>query len=84
LPPSSPPQSLQKPAVYDDPDATANANLSSRLPYLFACSRFAHYVKCMVRDKIGSTMTRAAVAELAAGMADGLCRWVAGDRRPRT
>ena len=29
-------QSLQKPAEYDDPDATANANLSARLPYLFA------------------------------------------------
>ncbi len=47
-------QSLQKPAEYDDPDATANANLSARLPYLFASSRFAHYLKCMVRDKVGS------------------------------
>ena len=47
-------QSLQKPAEYDDPDATANANLSARLPYLFACCRFAHYLKCIVRDKIGS------------------------------
>jgi type VI secretion system protein ImpC len=55
-------QSLQKPHVYDDPDATANANFSSRLPYLFACSRFAHYLKCMCRDKIGSQMSRGAVA----------------------
>ena len=47
-------QSLQKPAEYTDPDATANANLSARLPYLFACCRFAHYLKCIVRDKIGS------------------------------
>src|SRR5689334_10418421 len=47
-------QSLQKPAVYDDPDATSNANLAARLPYLFATCRFAHYLKCMVRDKIGS------------------------------
>ncbi len=47
-------QSLQKPAEYDDPDATANANLGARLPYLFATCRFAHYLKCMVRDKIGS------------------------------
>ena len=39
-------QSLQKPAEYDDPDATANANLSARLPYLFAVCRFAHYLKC--------------------------------------
>ncbi|AXK63780.1 type VI secretion system contractile sheath large subunit [Burkholderia sp. IDO3] len=47
-------QSLQKPAEYSDPEATANANLSARLPYLFACSRFAHYLKCIVRDKVGS------------------------------
>ena len=47
-------QSLQKPFEYDDPDATANANLAARLPYLFACCRFAHYLKCIVRDKIGS------------------------------
>jgi type VI secretion system protein ImpC len=51
-------QSLQKPQEYDDPAATANANLSARLPYLFATCRFAHYLKCMVRDKIGSSMTR--------------------------
>ena len=47
-------QSLNKPAEYDDPDATANANLAARLPYLFATCRFAHYLKCMVRDKVGS------------------------------
>jgi type VI secretion system protein ImpC len=47
-------QSLHKPAVYDDPDATANAALAARLPYLFATCRFAHYLKCIVRDKIGS------------------------------
>ncbi|HJX53101.1 MAG TPA: type VI secretion system contractile sheath large subunit [Polyangia bacterium] len=47
-------QSLQKPAQYDDPDATANAALAARLPYLFATCRFAHYLKCIVRDKIGS------------------------------
>jgi type VI secretion system protein ImpC len=47
-------QSLQKPGVFDDPDATANANLAARLPYLFATCRFAHYLKCIVRDKIGS------------------------------
>jgi type VI secretion system protein ImpC len=51
-------QSLQKPDEYDDPDATANANLSARLPYLFACSRFAHYLKCIVRDKVGSFKER--------------------------
>lgn len=51
-------QSLHKPAEYDDPDATANANLGARLPYLFASCRFAHYLKCMVRDKIGSFKER--------------------------
>jgi type VI secretion system protein ImpC len=51
-------QSLQKPFEYTDPDATANANLSARLPYLFACCRFAHYLKCIVRDKIGSFKER--------------------------
>jgi type VI secretion system protein ImpC len=51
-------QSLQKPSEYDDPDATANANLAARLPYMFACCRFAHYLKCIVRDKIGSFKER--------------------------
>jgi type VI secretion system protein ImpC len=52
-------QSAHKPAEYDDPDATANANLAARLPYLFATCRFAHYLKCIVRDKIGSFKERA-------------------------
>jgi type VI secretion system protein ImpC len=52
-------QSLNQPAAYDDPDATANANLAARLPYLFATCRFAHYLKCIVRDKIGSFKERA-------------------------
>ena len=51
-------QSLQKPFEYDDPDASANANLAARLPYLFATCRFAHYLKCIVRDKIGSFKER--------------------------
>lgn len=51
-------QSLHKPAEYDDPDATSNANLAARLPYLFATCRFAHYLKCMVRDKVGSYKSR--------------------------
>jgi type VI secretion system protein ImpC len=42
----------------DDPDATANDNLGSRLPYIFACCRFAHFLKCIVRDKIGSFKER--------------------------
>jgi type VI secretion system protein ImpC len=51
-------QSLQKATEYDDPDATANARLSANLPYMFACNRFAHYLKCIVRDKIGSFKER--------------------------
>jgi type VI secretion system protein ImpC len=52
-------QSLQKPVEYTDPDATANARLAARLPYLFASCRFAHFLKCMVRDKVGSFKERA-------------------------
>jgi type VI secretion system protein ImpC len=51
-------QSLQKPTEYTDPDATSNARIAARLPYLFASCRFAHYLKCMVRDKVGSFMER--------------------------
>ena len=51
-------QSLNKPQEYEDPDATANANLAARLPYLFPTCRFAHYLKCIVRDKIGSFKER--------------------------
>ena len=52
-------QSLQKPQEFENPQATANAMLSARLPYLFATCRFAHYLKCMVRDKLGSFKERA-------------------------
>jgi type VI secretion system protein ImpC len=51
-------QSLHKPAEYDDADASANAALAARLPYLFATCRFAHYLKCIVRDKLGSFKER--------------------------
>ena len=49
-------QTTQKPKKYDRPEATANAAISARLPYLMATSRFAHYLKVMARDKIGSFM----------------------------
>ena len=49
-------QTVQKPKKYDRPEATANAAISARLPYLMATSRFAHYLKVMARDKIGSFM----------------------------
>ena len=51
-------QSAQKPKVYDTDSANANARLSAQLPYIMAASRFAHYLKAMMRDKIGSFMSR--------------------------
>ncbi|MGF1688522.1 type VI secretion system contractile sheath large subunit [Photobacterium japonica] len=49
-------QTTQKPVIMDSPEATANAAISARLPYIMATSRFAHYLKVMARDKIGSFM----------------------------
>jgi len=60
-------QSVHQPAAYDNPDASKNAQLGARLPYLFACSRFAHYLKHMVRNKVGSYMER-----------DDMERWLTG------
>jgi type VI secretion system protein ImpC len=54
-------QSVQKPKIYDEPKATANAAISARMPYIMATSRFAHYLKIIARDKIGSFMERADV-----------------------
>ena len=51
-------QSAQKPKLYDKDAANANARLSAQLPYILAVSRFAHYLKAMMRDKIGSFMSR--------------------------
>jgi type VI secretion system protein ImpC len=51
-------QSCQKPKTYDTDSANANARLSTQLPYIMAVSRFAHYLKAMMRDKIGSFMSR--------------------------
>jgi type VI secretion system protein ImpC len=63
-------QTTQKPKKYDRPAATANAAISARLPYIMASSRFAHYLKCIARDKIGSFMERKDVQ-------DWLERWIA-------
>ena len=52
-------QSSQKPKLYDTDSANANARLSTQIPYIMAVSRFAHYLKAMMRDKIGSFMSRA-------------------------
>jgi type VI secretion system protein ImpC len=62
-------QSLQKPAQYDDADATASANLMARLPYVFAVSRFAHYLKCIAREQIGTFKEREDMQKL-------LQRWI--------
>lgn len=69
-------QSLHKPAEYHDPDATANANLAARLPYMFACCRFAHYLKCIVRDKIGSFKER---RDMELWLNEWIMRYVDGD-----
>jgi len=51
-------QSCQKPKIFDNEAANANARLSAQLPYILAVSRFAHYLKAMMRDKIGSFTSR--------------------------
>ncbi len=63
-------QSVQKGKKYDRPEATANAAISARLPYLMATSRFAHYLKIMARDKVGSFME-------AGDVESWLNRWIA-------
>jgi len=62
-------QTSQKPKKFDDPDASANAEISARLPYIMATSRIAHFLKVMARDKVGSFM-EAADAE------EWLNRWI--------
>jgi type VI secretion system protein ImpC len=54
-------QTANKPKVYNLDTANANASLSARLPYVLAASRFAHYIKVIMRDKIGSFQTRESV-----------------------
>ncbi len=62
-------QTANKPKTYDTDFANANAKLSSQLQYILAVSRFAHYLKSIMRDKIGSFMTRKNVE-------DFLNRWI--------
>jgi type VI secretion system protein ImpC len=69
-------QSLYKPRKMDTDEATASENLSSRLPYMFAVSRFAHYLKCMVRDKVGSTLEE---AQLQKWLQSWIIKYVDGD-----
>jgi type VI secretion system protein ImpC len=51
-------QSTNKPKKYNEAAANANARLSAQLPYIFAMSRFAHYMKSMMRDKVGAFMSK--------------------------
>lgn len=69
-------QSLHKPATYEDADATANASLAARLPYLFATCRFAHYLKCIVRDKVGSFKE---AGDMQSWLQDWITQYVDGD-----
>ncbi|NNE58284.1 MAG: type VI secretion system contractile sheath large subunit [Hellea sp.] len=69
-------QTVHKPAVYDSPDATANAKLASRLPYIFASARFAHYLKCMVRDWVGSSRE---APQLESDLSDWVHQYVTAD-----
>jgi len=62
--------------VYDDKEATANSRLGARLPYLFATCRFAHYLKCMVRDQIGSSRSK---EQLQRWLHDWIMNYVDGD-----
>lgn len=51
-------QTTNKPKMYNTNEANANSRISGMLPYMLAASRFAHYIKVIMRDKIGSFMTR--------------------------
>jgi type VI secretion system protein ImpC len=64
-------QTVNKPKTYDKDAANANANLSSRLPYILAASRFAHYIKVIIRDKVGSFQTKDSIEKY-------LNNWISG------
>ena len=72
-------QSTQKPKKYDRPEATANAAISARLPYIMASSRFAHYLKVIARDKIGSFME---VEDCQAWLERWITNYVSADSKP--
>jgi type VI secretion system protein ImpC len=72
-------QTTQKPKKYDRPEATANAAISARLPYLMATSRFAHYLKVIARDKIGSFME---VEDCQSWLERWIANYVSADPKP--
>ncbi len=69
-------QTLNEPTIYEDPAATASAQLSARLPYIFASCRFAHYLKCMVRDWVGGNRE---TPQLSRELNDWLMQYVDGN-----
>jgi type VI secretion system protein ImpC len=74
-------QTVNKPKLYNKDAANSNAQLSARLPYILAASRFAHYIKVIMRDKIGSFQTKVQIEQY-------LNNWVAdyvliGDDAPQ-
>jgi type VI secretion system protein ImpC len=72
-------QTTQKPKKYDRPEATANAAISARLPYLMATSRFAHYLKVIARDKIGAFME---VEDCQSWLERWIANYVSADPKP--
>jgi len=74
-------QSLYRPKTYVDDQATASDNMSSRIPYIFAVSRFSHYLKAMVRDKIGQSPD---VSQLQRDLQAWVNKYVAGNPESAT
>ena len=72
-------QTCQKPKKYDKDAATENAAISARLPYIMAVSRFAHYLKVIARDKIGSFME---VEDCQEWLERWVARYVSADPKP--
>ena len=67
---------VNRPQKYTDPEANANARLSASLPYILACSRFAHYLKSIMRDKVGGFTSREEVERF---LNDWIAQYVTSD-----
>lgn len=72
-------QTVQKPKIFDNPNATANSRISTGLPYIMASSRIAHFLKVIARDKIGSKMERSDVEDY---LKRWLSEYVSADPKP--
>jgi type VI secretion system protein ImpC len=73
-------QTTQKPKQYDKPAATANAEISARLPYMLASSRIAHYLKCIARDHIGTLKERSDMEDF---LKNWIANYVSADPKPK-